>query len=109
MYKIDIGSIEKLYKDYINVSIGENIVHVAHLQGISVNQKVVGLGQENFEGDDPAMWASKITGIMQGFGVKKARTFCVIPSNIVTTKNIVDDKSALEPRCIYVFLIDMVY
>lgn len=78
----------KIEKNIIAVSIGEKVLYVAHLQGVALSQKVVGLGKEGFEGGDASMWGDKISTIVQGFGVKKPATFCVIPSNIVTTKNI---------------------
>lgn len=78
----------KSTKDYIAVSIGENICHLVHLQGSLGSQKVIGLGKESFEGDDVAMWADKIAVVIDRLGIKKAAGMCVIPSNIVTTKNI---------------------
>lgn len=75
-------------KDYIAVSIEEEVLRVAHLRGLPTNQKVSALARESLGGVEAGAWGDKIRAIVQGFGVKKTTAFCVIPSNIITTKNI---------------------
>jgi type IV pilus assembly protein PilM len=75
-------------KDYLAVVIGESAINAAHLRGIGANQKVVGLARESLDGIDPAQWDEKIRSILSGFRMKKPAAICVIPSAIVTTKNI---------------------
>ncbi len=75
-------------KDCLAIAIGESSISAAYLRGHAPNTHLVGLARESLEGIDPAQWHETILKILAPFGLKKTSTVCVIPSNIVTTKNI---------------------
>jgi len=75
-------------KNIVAVSFGEQLLHAACFKYVAGTLKVAALGRESLEGVDASVWADKLGGVLSSMGVRKARSCCVIPSNIVTTKNI---------------------
>lgn len=75
-------------KGCVAVVIGESSVQAVYLRGTGAGQKIVGLAREPLEGTDPARWDEAIRSAAAACGAKKAAAVCVIPSTIVTTKNI---------------------
>jgi len=75
-------------KNIVAVSIGEQLLHAAYFKYTSGTLKAAALGRESLDGVGPGLWADKLTAVLSSMGVRKARSCCVIPSNIVTTKNI---------------------
>jgi len=75
-------------KDFVVVSISEDLLKAAHLRGAAAHQTALGFVRESLEGVDEIGWTEKVQGVLQRFGVKNPKALCVIPSNIITTKNI---------------------
>lgn len=75
-------------KDIVAVSIGEDSICAAYLKGSGSSRQVAGLAREEVEGADVGMWSERMTAIAKRFGLKKTNVISVVPSNIITTKNI---------------------
>jgi len=75
-------------KDYFAVTIGESVINAVYLSGTGSHLRVAGLARESLDGIDSSQWDEVIRSITSRFGLKKPTTVCVIPSTIVTTKNI---------------------
>ncbi|HSV43548.1 MAG TPA: PilN domain-containing protein [Candidatus Bathyarchaeia archaeon] len=75
-------------KDFVAVSIGEHVLTIAHLKGDLSHQRLVAVARDDIDNGNPESWSVKIGEHLKGFQCKKPKAFCVIPSHIVTTKNI---------------------
>ena len=72
----------------IGISLSENLLKIVQLKGHGSSVKVVNVYSKNVSGVKETDLPKTIITALSGFAPKKADAYCVIPSNMITTKNI---------------------
>lgn len=81
-------SMLKSGKEYIGITLSEDVFKVAHLKGSASGQKLIGISKRDVGASKEEELPAVIQSAMGELHFKKPCVFCTIPSQMVTTKNI---------------------
>src|SRR3989338_11422487 len=75
-------------QNYLCVSFDEVYLRIAHFKAAPASHEVLRVARRDIRGISEEELAKLVKSLLADFGAKSAQAVCIIPPNMVTTKNI---------------------